>query len=187
MFDFPPAAQQDTFFEVQDFKGRVLIFVFPWGCGQDLENRIGWRSDQNVHETASHLCDFHPWFPSHEAWISLISFSEHLEFWKVTKITLHSEKVWFILQPHVKHCYFFFFFWASSMRKEPDKELISGVCNDPVGFGNQWASSIFPRVYLSWIKPVKICFQVRVALPYHSLSAWCNVLLHFPSILEQLA
>lgn len=108
MFDFPPAAQQDTFFEVQDFKGRVLIFVFPWGCGQDLENRIGWRSDQNVHETASHLCDFHPWFPSHEAWISLISFSEHLEFWKVTKITLHSEKVWFILQPHVKHCYFFF-------------------------------------------------------------------------------
>lgn len=27
-FDFHPTAQQDPFFEVQDFKERVLIFVF---------------------------------------------------------------------------------------------------------------------------------------------------------------
>lgn len=87
----------------------------------------------------THLCASHPWFPSHEAWISLISFSEHLEFWKVVKITF-SEKVWFIPQPHVKHCYFFL---LGVIHKEPDKELISGHL--------QWSGGLLKPVDFKYI------------------------------------
>ena len=185
MFDFHPAAQQDTFFEVQDFKERVLILVFPWGCGQDFEKRIDWSSGQNVHEMAA--CTsvwFSPLISISRGpvifdklqWASgiLEGCENHIPPWESW---VHSPA----------SCQTLLFFFQESSIRNQTRDWFQCICNDSVGFWNQWTSNIFPRLHLSFIKPFKISFQVHVVLLHHSLNAWCNSLLHCPFILKQLA
>lgn len=99
--------QRTLLFEVQKLKGKgfkLSIFLRTWSGPWEKDFpqlRLKYAQDG----CASLCCSASISIPRG---LSSISFSEHLEFWKLAEITFHSEKVWSISWPYVKHCYFSF-------------------------------------------------------------------------------
>lgn len=93
LFSYNNTSTGCSFLRFKDFQERVLSSAFPEYLVRILRKKSDWGLSQSIHSMAAHLCAHHPLTLDFYL-MGPVSFSKHLEFLKLAKITFHSEEVW---------------------------------------------------------------------------------------------